>query len=249
MAITGQGGENRPVKIDLLNPDASALARFEKLNEKVKLDPTKDAYALPAPPPEGVYLLRFHMGSDGASVKEQTDRQGMSTGVQYVSVALECRVVAPNTEWDDVPVFASVTTALGRGKRNSTCNTLTGLLGGKPLSEATDFEQATALAKVLLNGPTLKCRLGWEGYSKTDGITVFSSMDSFPVVNGERQHVVNYRTSKGGTDEVRAQVRIKEFGVTDETAKPSTHAPVAAAFAGGGGVVPAGAPAGAAFDD
>ncbi len=188
-----------------------------KTGVKSKLDPTEDAWEFSAPPDMGRYRLKLFLGKEGF---QQGLRDEEDSNSVYYQANLECKIVSDDSETNGYSVFATVTTKIGKRKNISTMAGLVGKCGYKVPTEATDLEIAKLFKAVLAKEPILGAELDWEaGYRDgKDWVRVFSSQEDFPEADGGGyEHVCRVTRKDGGKEEVRAQLKIKEwYGKNDK---------------------------------
>ena len=209
--------------------DIKALTGYD---ETQQLDLTEDAWSYGAPPPWGVYDIKWKMDKDG--VKENWEDKKDPTS-KYLAVKMVGEVVnSKEGEYDGIPVFAGVNTRCYRGKNISTMAGFIVKAGfGKHLEGAvTQLKQLTVMQALLKKEPVVKAELEWRGsYSYTDakGETKYENLwkhyTQFPVdkETGERLHVAMVARQSnhgGGQAEIRAQLQVARFfGKGDELPK------------------------------
>ena len=204
-----------------------------------KLDTKVDAWERIAPPAEGRYSLKL-FPSEGkekcVSINYKTGRGGqkvLENGqpvFESYSINIESRIVSDNEDSNNVPVFASVSTRIGRGKSISTAAGLLVKLGYgdklNPDKEYSDKAIAKAVVMALLKEPVIPNNwLDWKyGYRGKDGRwkSVFRTMADFPV-DEEGEYIANptITTDSGSREEVFAKLYVREWGGVGSTqAKP-----------------------------
>jgi hypothetical protein len=195
----------------------------------VELNFESDAWAFPAPPPMGLYDLKLFPAKDAFKMVLRDENKGFDAqGNVYYQANLECRIVAPGTEYDNVPVFVTVSSIVGRGKELSSMMGVVKLTGAKPKKNSlTDLEQAKILNAVLKNEPVIrKVHLDWEGYSKNDKKSVAKSMVDFPKnADGTYQHTYTRVDTNRDKEEITAQLRIKNWVAKDAPIVSQPKAP------------------------
>lgn len=222
-----QGQQFKPVKVDLLGPQAAQLPA----GLVSEIDPTEDAWAASPPPPKGPYRLKLFLGERGCTL-DYRDRVRKSPEDVYYHVSLECRVVDNvNKELNGRMTFANVNTRIGVGKHISTVQGLLIKMGAKiPAGyKMDDKTAATHLLNQLKKEPVLGAYLDWNGsYQPTATAqdpnprykTIFRSMDEFPLVNGVRQHIYMY-VHPMGREEIVARAQVQAwYGATEAIAAP-----------------------------
>lgn len=188
------------------------------------LDLTEDAWTFGPPPPRGVYDLKCLPAKECAKWGLINPKDPNSI---YYNLAMECKIVSDEKEYDGIPVFGSVTTRVYRGKENSTAAALLQKMGFKVPQPVTDKKLAMLVIEGLKKERIVKAELDWRGaYSYKDPKTgediwenVFNHYEEFPIDPLKpdiRKHVVSV-AKPGGSAEVRAQLRIvRFFGKGDE---------------------------------
>lgn len=178
--------------------------------DKKKLDSSQadEAWGFGAPPPKGYYDIKPMPSKDCFRYQEEYG---------YYSANLECRIVSEDKDFDNIPIFATVTTKLGRGKNISTMGALIVKLGFKLPEEIDDLGLCQLLATALKKEHVLKGNLlDWRGgYKKENGDwqNVFSTMTQFPQLADHNYNFEPMVTKAGGAKEpIRAQVQVVEFG-------------------------------------
>ena len=177
------------------------------------------AFKSGAPPAKGLYSLRLTPAGQKTFTIHQVDENDETKGVYY-KANLECRVVSEDKEVDNFPVFANVTTRIGRGKDCSTMAALIALAGFSPIpkgkAEVSDLEVCQMLSKVMAKEPVLhNTVLDWTaGYF--DGkkwINVCQTMEDFPKLDASTyNHEVQITKANGSRESLRANLRVIEWG-------------------------------------
>jgi hypothetical protein len=183
--------------------------------DTVTLNFDSDAWAYPAPPPMGNYDLKLFPAKEFVKmVKRDETKPFEAPGNVYYQANLECRIVAPGQDWDNTPVFATVSTIVGRGRELSTMIGVVRLTGAIPKKNTlSDLEQVKILHTVLKKEPIIRgVFLDWEGYSKNDKKSVCKSMTDFPKAqDGTYQHSFTRIDSQRDKEEITAQLRVKSW--------------------------------------
>jgi hypothetical protein len=185
----------------------------------LQLDLEEDAWEYGAPPPRGVYGLKMFPQKDGTKMG-RIDKNDPAT--TYYMINFEARVISDNEDYNNVPVFGTVSTRVFRGKNISTAAGLLIKAGVKTLpNPITDKKLAQFVEALLKKEVEVKAELDWRGQYKSTNqktgedeyISVFNHYEEFPMdpEKGVRKHLVNVATKQGGQTEVRAQLRIVRF--------------------------------------
>lgn len=174
---------------------------------KSKLDPSKagEAWEWEAPPPAGLYWLKLFKAKEFARHNEEDD---------YYSLNFEGRIINHSKkEYNNIPVFSTVSTKVGKRKNISTAAALLILCKVKVPDEATDLEIARLIDKWVKSEPIVAVRLDWQGYSKNDARVIFNKMEDFPLSDdGESYlHLVTITNKDGNKEEIRASLKVKDF--------------------------------------
>ena len=187
-AIAGAGQAATPM------PDAAPQEPIDLdsplLTSEQLVNSEGDAYATPAPPPDGQYRAKLklqglkHDGSDAAAklwpqnkqgdtvpylVKTHKNRAGQIDQV-YLYTAIEARIIDPSGKYDDLPLFDSwVGTFQGRDGSTKVA-TILRLLGKRPDGQAwvpvgakmKQQDWMDLFVKALAGEPEIKVETQWE---------------------------------------------------------------------------------------
>ena len=170
-----------------------------------KLDITEDAWEYGAPPKAGPQTIKLFLAKDGVICYDDDKDKEPGYGI-----SIEGKIVdSTNGEFDGVTVFPRVNTFLGRGKNISTAAGLVAKLGYKVPEQADHLAIAKLIVLALKKEPTIKVECDWRGWSKLDSRVAFKNMEAFPKdEHGEPIHIVDYKSSKGQIEEIRAQLQV-----------------------------------------
>jgi hypothetical protein len=209
--------------------DIKALTGYD---EAVTLDLAEDAWSYGAPPPWGVYDIKWKLDKEGLKEGYKDEKDPTS---KYLIVKMVGEIInSKEGEYDGIPVFSSVNTQVYRGKNISTMAGFIVKAGfGKHLEgPVTQLKQFTVLVALLKKEPVVKAELDWRGaYSFTDSAgktqyeNIWKHYTQFPVdkETKERLHVAMVARQSnhgGGEAEVRAQLQVARFfGKGDELPK------------------------------
>lgn len=183
----------------------------------------EDAWEFAPPPPKGVYALKCFLGKDGEHVYKM-DENDPST--LFCQLDLECRIVNSG-EYDDTPVFTSLSTRVFPRKNNSTMASF--VVKSIGLEQAKKFLPAPVTPKalahvcklVLKKEPSLQSEIDWRGgymgknkKGDDEWTTVYNHYEDFPQDPNDpsrKLHMVTITGQDGMPHEVRAQVKVVRF--------------------------------------
>lgn len=184
-------------------------------------DETKDAYELPPPPPDGIYLvkLRLKQVSAGDGSQATVDYKGGRTkdGSQvYLQTAIEAEIVDPSGKQDGRKVADNfVSTMINRDKAMAVATILHANKVPPPALK-THKSWMDALVKFLKAEPTGKIQTSWEaqwdaaiekaekaGERRPRGSTI-TGMHNFPIVKGSPSP--EYKWPDGTVTRARARI-------------------------------------------
>lgn len=229
MAQVDGNQQYQPIKIDFNNPQL--VAQLPKGVASV-IDPTQDAWAVPPPPPKGLYRLKLFLSDEGVKL-DYRDRKNRKPEEAYYTANLECRIV-DNKDYLNRIIFAGASTNIRQGKEISTMIGLLVKMGLKMQSgqKVDDFTVVQTFLKALAKEPVLQGFIDWSGGYKPEATAqnpnpyyknVFKTMDEFPVVNGVRQHLWMHTLASGAREEIRAQARVNQwYGANEKVEAPAT---------------------------
>lgn len=176
---------------------------------KVKLDLEEDAWAASVLPPHDRYNLRPTLAKNGLIWNPVSEKHA----VAHYAVNLEMRIVSDDLDVHNYPVFMTVTTKLGRGRKISTCAGMIKKLGFKPPEEMDDKMQAMMLIDALKKEKMVVGEVDWRAsYQEVDGKwkNVCSTMYDFPKEeDGTYRSQFRIHNSKGTPEEIKAQLQVK----------------------------------------
>ena|SRR6185312_3184530 len=201
--------ENEYIAVDPIKFLKHDTSLFQGETEEMDYSNPDEAFEFAPPPPKGSYDLKPVIAKDG--IKVNTKRGN------YL-INLECRISSDDRDTDDYPVFAMVSTGIGRGKRLSTCMAFLAKLGIKNLpTKLNDFQQVEWLLKALKQEPTIKkCELDWEAQIKVGEKkyeTVCKTMDDFPKdADGKPMHEFSIPRAGGIKETVKARMKVVTWG-------------------------------------
>ncbi len=181
-----------------------------------KIDATEDAWAFNAPPPSGRYTLKVVLAKDGDKCYD--DDQDKEPGY---GIAMEGKIInSKGGEYDGVVLFPRVATFFGRGKNISTAAGLLVKFGLIIPESANQLQVAQWLVKHLKKEPVIDFELDWRGYSKIEKRNVFRNMEAFPKdTEGNPIHIVQYKTSTGVIEEIKANADVVHWYGKGEESK------------------------------
>ncbi len=190
----------KPFKIDINDPTAVLP------DDEINLNPEGDAFAGPAPVPDGEHIAFLTLGQRG--FQQGTTEQG----VNYVMAHIEARVIAEGEKFNNFPVFDTASTLVMESSGTSRMAGVLGALGVKVPSRISIKELARLFAKELENKPQVRIKTKWEGFctdcpnEKTGklGKVVVRGQRNFP----EGKHVMECPHCG---NEVTAQARITKY--------------------------------------
>jgi hypothetical protein len=172
--------------------------------ETLELDPTADAFQLPAPPPDGRYRVRLKLGERGFERPFSEKKKK-----RYITAHIEARIVAPGLRWDNVPLFDQATTLIMDSSGTCRMAGLLAALGEVVSARMEDTEMGRALNKHLAGEHTCDAVTQWEAYCKDCAKTVLRNERNFPSDGkGGHKHVVECRNCG---NEVTAQARVQRY--------------------------------------
>lgn len=189
-------------------------------NEEVEIDSSEDAFTLAPPIPDGEYLCKAVLGSDGPG-----KRKDKRSGVVDYEVPIEFRVA--DGENKDAVLFFNAKTRVPRGKKTCTAAAVLIEAGVKLEGRVMKLDMVTALIKLLKKEPTFFVTSEWGAWDKEagkNGRMIKRGMANFPEdgkgghipqvevkpVNGSpytveaRSRVVRIRSSKAGKAQGKA---------------------------------------------
>ena len=176
----------KPTKIDLNDPTAVLP------DDELIMDSEADAFAGPAPVPDGTHLAKLALGQRGF----QTGRT--STGNAYVMAHIEGRIVAEGESFDNFPVFDSVSSLVFDNGTSKMAGVLKAT--GETIPSRTTLKDfANAFGTVLAGNPLVKITTRWEAYCKEcpgkagkTGKVVLRGMKKFPQLDsGAYRHTID----------------------------------------------------------
>lgn len=152
----------------------------------VELDLNEDAWEFSAPPPAGLYKLKLFLAKDGLMVVQADKKDPLS---KYVKIGIEGRIKSDDADIDNIPVFANVTSRVGKRKAISTMAGLVVKLGyGEKIPKpTTDAFIAKLMLAVLKKEPIVDVELDWKAsykYTNAKGeeewVNVYNHYNEFP---------------------------------------------------------------------
>jgi hypothetical protein len=193
------------------------LPSAETADDRVDVDPTKDAFAAPPPVKDGVHEAKLAYGSDDPEKRWQTrkDKQGN----KYYATKLMAKIIDPGNEDDNKVVFDGFVSTMMRQGTSRVIGVLHAL--GYDVGTITShLDQVRALDNLLAGEPTCQIETEWEAQydsgekDDTTGKTIYKrlkkGMKNFPSdANGVFQHVLE--SPVDGSD-VTAQARVVRYG-------------------------------------
>lgn len=187
-------------KIDINDPNLQV--------ESLEVNVEADQFQYPPPPAEGTYRAKLKQKeTDGSLWTRNFTKKGNKP---YLQTAIECRLIAPDSKYDDWPVFDNFVSTLVQ--ETSGTNRIVGILralGVQVPARTTDKELAQLLTEVLAKEPDAMITVQWEGYCPTCEKTAVKGEKRFPQLeNGG--HRGNMECPKDGSD-VQAQARIVRY--------------------------------------
>lgn len=186
--------ENKPKALDL-----NEISLVDE--EPIEIDPEADAFATPAPPPDGTHLVKLKLFRQGSGDSGFTIAKDKNDN-EYIQARLEARIVAEGQKYDNAPVFDRVNTIIMQS--TGTCS-MAGVLRALKVpvpSRVSKRDLARTLATALEGEPLVKIETQWQiREEQSDGKwkTVLKGMKKFPpkkdgqgnVIPGEHEHVVD----------------------------------------------------------
>lgn len=191
------------------------LPSVETSEDRVEVDPNKDAFAAPPPPKDGTHLVRLGYGSDDPEKRWQ--RRKDKNGNQYYATKLMAKIIAPGEEDDNKVVFDGFVSTMMRQGTSRVIGVLQAL--GHDVGTITShLDQVKALDNLLAGEPTCNIETEWEAQFNTgekddNGKDIYKrmkkGMKNFPSdANGVYQHILE--SPVDGSD-VSAQARIIRY--------------------------------------
>jgi hypothetical protein len=228
MAVVNRDGKKQETESDFIEIDVEQiLSNSAELPEgkKHKLDASAadDAWDFGAPPPKGHYDLSIAFSKPSKNTSNAGIRYNKEE--DYYVIGFECRTVNhSNTDYNNIPVFAGVSTKIGRGKVISTAAALLVKMGVKIPDELTDKQVVQLWSQLMKRNPICRqCLLDWRGGykdGKSQWQNVFQTMEDFPVDKTLEDGTIVYNylpmvtNNMGGQTEVRAQLYVSEWGAS-----------------------------------
>ena len=216
----------------------TSLAELDVDGEAFKVDYTEDAWSYGAPPPAGVYKVKWMLDKDGLKTGLMDQRDPRSVYIQFNLIGTIQD--SADGEFDGIPVFSRVNTKIYRGK---TISTMAGFLSkciadvSKIPNPVTPKKLAELTMMVLKKEPVVKTEVEWKGsYSYKDNKgedkweNVYNSYAEFPIDNETKikKHIVTVTSKAGGTAEVRAMLNVVRFYSKTEEVKEKKQTVVGA---------------------
>jgi hypothetical protein len=217
---------------DIEYDPAEFLANSAKIppGAQAALDGNEDAWAKASLPPKGDYPLVLFVDK-AKPVKTRA-------GEDYCKVSIEGRMISEDPDVNTMPVTATLSTWIPRGKHISKAAGVAMKLGVKmPERPVSHYEQACLLISAILHKePKIWVHIDWQArYQESDGTwrTVFSTQDQFPKNEDGSYRNTAHITRRDGTPiEVSAKLTIVEWYGKD---KPTHGEKVAAQKPNSGG--------------
>lgn len=189
-----------------------------------KINIEEDAWERIAPPPRGRYSLQLFPADNAVTVNENKKGE-----FESYSINIMARIVKSTEDNNDAICWPTVTTRFGRGKEISTAVGLLVKLGYdkafKPGVEYTDLAIARAMVGALKKEPIIDNNLcDWKASYQDDKgwHNIANTMEDFPVVNGEREHIIKVTKRDGSRDELKAKFFVREWGGKGSKAETET---------------------------
>lgn len=142
----------KPVKIDLNDPTAVLP------DDELVMDPGADAFAGPAPVPDGEHIATLALGNRGFTSGKT------SQGTAYVMAHIEARVQAEGQAYDNFPVFDNVSSLVFENSGTSKMAGVFKAAGETVPARVSLREFAQAFGKMLTGNPQVKVTTRWEAF-------------------------------------------------------------------------------------
>lgn len=156
------GTDEKAVAIDLNDPNLQV--------ENLEVNPEKDQFAYPAPPPAGTYDAKLKIKQkDGVDFY----RGETGKGKKYLATQIEARLVIVGGDeslqrYDNWPIFDNFVSTLVQEQAGT--NKIVGILkavGQQVPAKTTDVELARLLRDKLAGEPSCKITIDWEASAET----------------------------------------------------------------------------------
>lgn len=179
--------ELKPIDI---NDMSLADGRREEIN------PDADAWAVAAPPPDGIYMVQL-FPSRKAWEQGETEEEDVKERRMFVRANLDLKI-QEDKDWKDSIIFANVSTLISAGKEISTMAGLIRKFGPVKIpNQITPLETARLLARCLKQEPKLYVEGEWKAWDNGNKEWFKQGMKTFPLIEGTKRHNHVVRDAKG----------------------------------------------------
>lgn len=215
--------------------ELKTLTSFKDLQNEgpaLQLDLEDDAWSYGAPPPKGLYEVKWFAVKDG--IKYANAKKDDPSSL-YLQISIEGRIIN-NPEWNDAVVYEYLDSRVFRGKQTSKMITFLVKGGQKGAVEKnapmTAKKSAQLVEMFLKKEPIIRAEIDWKGsYKYTDSKTgeekyenVYNKYEDFPVDQedkSKRIHMVTLTGKDGNSHEIRAMVKVNRMFGKDEVYSPT----------------------------
>ena len=170
------------VSFDLNDPRLGAEEDFESYD----VNPDGDAFAAPAPVPDGSYDVLVAV--QHSKFTRRHIKTGQNKGKPFLTATLELTVVDPEGEFDGRKIFADINTLIQQSSGSSTIAGVLKALGVEVDTRTNDGALCQLLGQAVAAEPTCRVKTRWRAAAKdAEGKyqTLRSGMRSFPALNDE----------------------------------------------------------------
>jgi hypothetical protein len=194
--------------------------------EALDVNTEADAYAQPAPPPDGRYRVKLKLvqqevsGAKKDYIVKMTSGKGGSAKVPYFAASIEARIIDPTGKYDNIPVYDPwVGTFLNRDNSTKVSTILRKLLKtdgtpwAAPMLKLNQKDWMDLFVKALMTEPEVGIETQWEWNCQPCGEEAKAKGDAYPrSIQGMQKFPVDAektKASRTGTvyvPELRCQV-------------------------------------------
>ena len=190
------------------------INNLDLAEEALEIEEGGDAFATPAPPPDGVHLVKFRLAEDKPFVKVPI-KKGPNRGSYFLDSNIVLTVIDPDGPLDGKVIFDSANCLVRAESGQCRVSGILEVFGEDVSGKTSDVELMRKLNEIAQTEPEIKVKGQWQGYSKEQKKVVKYGMKSFPEIldsddqgTGVFSHVFD---DPNTGEEISARFRVRRY--------------------------------------
>ena len=190
------------------------INKMDLEEEVLEIKEGGDAFATPAPPPDGVHLVKFRLAETNAFVRVPI-KKGPNKGGYFYDSNLVLSIVDPDGPYDGKIIFDSASCLVRSESGQCRISGILTEFGLDVIGKTSDADLIRKLNEVAQTEPEIKVKGQWVGYSKDQKKVVKRGMKSFPEIldsNSQGTGVYNHVFEDPNTgEEITARFKVSRY--------------------------------------